>query len=211
MSWEKKCLVCGIDMENKFSPYETCDKCSGVRSREELSKLSVDEQIKLRQELEVIERKAHREGYNLRSQCKHVRLTNKHWCYDQWVDEWIDNNLAHKASEDEDTHVWCALCGKDLGWECPKNPNGYCEYPENFKEEEEYGVTILYCAYCHRPKDRMGYYSNAMLGGRYDPSYEPTKEELEEYYQKMKGRCKIFPFIDPENCEGYNIRYSKTE
>lgn len=39
----------------------------------------------------------------------------------------------------------CAVCGVDLGWYCPVNPKGYCEYDES----DPYG-----CKFCHEPDER---------------------------------------------------------
>jgi len=38
----------------------------------------------------------------------------------------------------------CAVCGKDLGWWCPKSPNNQCEYTD-----EDYGCNI-----CGEPEER---------------------------------------------------------
>ena len=41
--------------------------------------------------------------------------------------------------------VSCAVCGKQLGWHCPVNPKGYCEYDEENGED---------CIHCHIPQER---------------------------------------------------------
>ncbi len=38
----------------------------------------------------------------------------------------------------------CSICGVDLGWWCPENPKGYCEYDD--KSEN--------CIFCHQPDER---------------------------------------------------------
>lgn len=38
----------------------------------------------------------------------------------------------------------CAVCGEDLGWFCPANPKGYCEY-EGRSED---------CKFCGIPSER---------------------------------------------------------
>jgi hypothetical protein len=96
----------------------------GIRSESDFAKLSIDEQIAEYKRLERLMATAHSEQNNIRNQCQHLRLTKKHLVYDRWYDQWQDNNLAHKAGEDEDSHVWCTVCGKDFGWYCPVNPKG---------------------------------------------------------------------------------------
>lgn len=183
-------------MEDKYTAFKKCSKCMGIRSQADFSKLSVDDQIKALRELDEQDGRIMMERNNLRLQCKHERLSKQRWYYNRWDGEWEDYNLSHKVGEDGDSHVWCAVCDKDFGWECPKNPKGYCEYPSSLAEEAKYGTTILYCAHCKRPKDRMGHYSTAMLGGKYDPTYEPSKEEVEEYLKKMSSKLKVVPYME---------------
>ena len=38
----------------------------------------------------------------------------------------------------------CAICGGDLGWYCPVNPKGYCEYNNDSEN----------CIFCHQPDGR---------------------------------------------------------
>lgn len=38
----------------------------------------------------------------------------------------------------------CAVCGEDLGWMCPVNPKGYCEYEDRNED----------CKFCGIPSER---------------------------------------------------------
>lgn len=59
------------------------------------------------------------------------KIVNTH----EGKDEWHDGCFT----------VSCAICGIDLGWHCPKNPKGYCEYDES----NQYG-----CKHCGDPEER---------------------------------------------------------
>ncbi len=60
----------------------------------------------------------------------------------------IINTMDDKADTWNDGcfSMSCAVCGKDLGWHCPVNPKGYCEY--DWKKHGEN------CIHCHIPKER---------------------------------------------------------
>ena len=45
--------------------------------------------------------------------------------------------------------VACKFCNKALGWKCPNNPKGYCEY--DYEREDSYG---LRCVHCGHPEER---------------------------------------------------------
>ncbi len=53
----------------------------------------------------------------------------------------------NKIVETQGDSASCCLCGVDLGWWCPKNPKGYCEY-EPFPSNH-YG-----CKFCGQPDER---------------------------------------------------------
>lgn len=150
MNYEK-CTVCGEPHESKWNIYAKCEKCRGIRTKEDFSKLSVVDQIKMHWKLRRDAEIAQEELYNLIGQCKHPELTKKHLRYDRWKDEVIDDNIH---SNQEDSFVWCVVCNQSFGWGCPISPKGYCEYPSNFKEEEIHRCTLLYCVHCKKPKDR---------------------------------------------------------
>lgn len=144
-----KCNTCGVEVD--YINHK-CNKCRGSRSPEELSKLSVEDQIKLRFSIQKEITRLECEWSNLMEQCTHSCLTKKHLRYDRWKGEVIDDNIH---SEQEDSFVWCAVCGIAFGRACQKNPKGYCEYPSTFDEEATYGCSILYCAHCKKPKSRF--------------------------------------------------------
>jgi hypothetical protein len=171
-------------MEDKYTPYKKCEKCVGIRSPSDFAKLSPEERVRIFRRLEEDEVKIRREQQNIRNNCEHPKLTTHHWHYDMWAQEWIDDNFIKKVGGGEESRVWCEICGKDFGWQCDKNPKGYCEYPSDLKEEEEFGVSILYCAYCKMPKDRWNHLSEARLGFPPPPTYEPSKEELKELTER---------------------------
>ena len=54
----------------------------------------------------------------------------------------------HKVARyDENVyHANCEECGEDLGWSCPKNPKGFCEYDFPKSGEE--------CIHCGEPEER---------------------------------------------------------
>lgn len=59
------------------------------------------------------------------------RVVNTH---EGLPDNWNDGSYS----------VFCAICDKEFGWYCPKNPKGYCEYPE---ENDT-------CIHCGEPDER---------------------------------------------------------
>ena len=197
------CKTCGKETDSYI--YKTCEACRGVRTAEELSKLSLVEQIKLWWELRKIEEKASQELSNLRDQCQHLELSRKHLHYDRWEGAVVDDNLH---LNDENSFVWCTLCGKSFGWECLKNPKGYCEYPSNLKEEVEHGCNAVHCVHCKKPKDRWRHYTEAVLGFPPPPTYSPSDEEVDGYMQKIISKTKKVPITEPPNGDytGYNTK-----
>jgi hypothetical protein len=170
MSYEK-CTVCGNPHEHPWSSYAKCEKCRGIRTKEDFSKLSVEEQIRTQWKLARAADIAQEERYNLIGQCKHPELTKKHLRYDRWLDEVVDINIH---SNQEDSFVWCVVCGHEFGWGCPQNPKGYCEYPSDFKEEGVHGCSILYCVHCKKPKNRF----IDLEAARGKVAYERPKDEI---------------------------------
>ena len=70
--------------------------------------------------------------------CKeHVFVLPKHAKYDWWGREWAINADVH-----------CAICGKNGGWYCPRNPTRACEYDS--------GNDPLHdrCLHCGDPEER---------------------------------------------------------
>lgn len=63
---------------------------------------------------------------------RHQKVINT---MDEMPDDWNDGSYS----------VSCAVCGKDFGWHCPKNPKGYCEYTH-----PSYGN----CKHCCLPEER---------------------------------------------------------
>lgn len=75
----------------------------------------------------------------------------------------------HMAAHAEDGHVatkgkfgigaTCVICGKDLGWWCPKSPNHICHYEYDYTKrgyltpEGGYSCEEL-CKYCGNPSER---------------------------------------------------------
>ena len=193
------CKTCGKETDSYI--YKTCEACRGVRTAEELSKLSLVEQIKLWWELRKTEEKANQELANLRDQCQHLELSRKHLHYDRWEGAVVDDNLH---LNDENSFVWCTLCGKSFGWECLKNPKGYCEYPSNFKEEAIYGCTIRNCVHCGKPKDRWRNPEDI----KEKVIYGPSDEEIEKQIDDIISKSKLVPIMEPPNGDytGYNTK-----
>lgn len=185
----EKCTNCGAAHESKWNIYAKCERCRGIRTKEELSKLSTEEQIQLRWKLRRKSETSQEELYNLIGQCKHPELTKKHLHYDRWLDEVVDDNIH---SNQEDSFVWCVVCGQSFGWGCPKSPKGYCEFPSNLKEEEIHRCTLLYCVHCKKPKDRWRNPEDI----KDKVTYEPTKEEIDAYMEKMKSSMKKVPYVN---------------
>jgi hypothetical protein len=172
MTTYEKCTVCGAPQE-KWCFYAKCEKCRGIRSKEDFSKFSTEEQIRLVWEHRRKTELAQTEYYNLYSQCKHPELTKKHLRYDRYLDAVVDDNIH---SNQEDSFVWCVVCGQSFGWDCPKSPKGYCEYPSTLKEEEITRCTILYCAHCKKPKDRWRNVEDMRAKVVFDPLKDEPKE-----------------------------------
>jgi len=173
MTYEK-CRVCGKPFESKWSIYAKCDSCIGARTVEQIKELSVDDRIRLRFSIRKEESRCSREHRNLMENCDHPKITRRHLIYTNWEDE-VQNDNIHM--NDENSFVWCEVCGREFGWECPVNPKGYCEYPSNFKEEEIYECTILYCVHCKKPKNRF----IDLESVRKKFSFESTEKEMEIY------------------------------
>jgi len=205
MNYEK-CTVCGTPHESQWSIYAKCEHCRGIRTKEELSRLSAEEQIKLCWKLRRASETSQEELYNLTGQCKHPELTKKHLRYDRWKDEVVDDNIH---SNQEDSFVWCVVCGREFGWDCPKSPKGYCEYPSDFKEEAVHGCSILYCVHCKKPKNRF----IDLEAVREEVSYKPTAdEEVDSYMQKMLSKMTKVPLLESSGSdEGYNLRFAKMD
>lgn len=49
-----------------------------------------------------------------------------------------------------DLIVDCKFCGKHLGWKCPDNPNGYCEYSQESDNPQDWET----CIHCGNPEER---------------------------------------------------------
>ena len=47
-------------------------------------------------------------------------------------------------------NVQCRFCGIGLGWACPKNPNGYCEYSQESDNAQDWEI----CIHCGHPEER---------------------------------------------------------
>jgi hypothetical protein len=196
----ENCTVCGTPHETKWSIYAKCEKCRGIRSKEDFGKLPVVEQVKLRWKLRRDMDIAQEEYYNLVNQCKHPELTKKHLRYDRWLDEVVDDNIH---SNQEDSFVWCVGCGQEFGWACPKSPKGYCEYPSNFKEEEIHGCTVRTCVHCRKPKNRFF----DVEAARDDVSYvRPTEEEIDKAMEKIIAHTHKVPYVELTDYKGYNLK-----
>lgn len=181
------CKTCGKETDSYI--YKTCEACRGVRTTEELSKLSLIEQIKLYWELRKVEETASQELCNLRDQCEHKELSRKHLKYDRWEGAIVDDNLH---LNDENSFVWCTLCGKSFGWECLKNPKGYCEYPSNFKEEAEHGCNVVHCVHCKKPKNRW----IDLKAVREQVCYDVPADEVDAYMANLISKTKKVPYVD---------------
>lgn len=59
----------------------------------------------------------------------------------------VVNTHEGKLPKDDCYGVSCAVCGEDLGWYCPVNPKGYCEYGEGDHCNDD-------CIHCHQPDER---------------------------------------------------------
>ena len=196
MNYEK-CTVCGAPHESKWNIYAKCEHCRGIRTKEELSKLSTEEQIKLGWKLWRESEIMSEERYNLIGQCKHPELTKKHLRYDRWLDEVVDDNIH---SNQEDSFVWCVVCNQSFGWACPKSPKGYCEYPSDFKEEEIHGCTIRQCVHCKKPKNRFF----DVAAAKDDVSYvRPTEEEIEKAMEKIILNTHKVPYVELNDYKDY--------
>lgn len=44
----------------------------------------------------------------------------------------------------------CRFCGKALGWKCPDNQNGYCEYSQASDNPQDWEI----CIHCGHPEER---------------------------------------------------------
>ena len=181
------CKTCGKETDSYI--YKTCEACRGVRTAEELSKLSLVEQIKLYWELRKIEETASQELCNLRDQCEHKELSRKHLKYDRWEGAIVDDNLH---LNDENSFVWCTLCGKSFGWECLKSPKGYCEYPSNLKEEAEHGCNVVHCVHCKKPKDRWRNHEDM----KEKVCYDVPADEVDAYMDKLISKTKKVLYVD---------------
>lgn len=54
-----------------------------------------------------------------------------------------------------DTHwMKCAVCGKDLGWWCPKSPTNICDYHHPIPNTEFVDYDADECFYCGQPDER---------------------------------------------------------
>lgn len=51
---------------------------------------------------------------------------------------------THEGDDDDCCSAYCAVCGHDFGWWCPKSPDHYCHY-----DKGDYG-----CDYCGEPDER---------------------------------------------------------
>jgi hypothetical protein len=49
-----------------------------------------------------------------------------------------------------DLTVECKFCHIPLGWKCPDNPNGYCEYSQESDNQQDWEI----CIHCGHPEER---------------------------------------------------------
>ena len=61
----------------------------------------------------------------------------------------VQDRFPHVILLGQGEKAKCKFCKKLLGWSCPDNPNGYCEY--NYERCDPYG---LRCIYCDHPEER---------------------------------------------------------
>lgn len=61
------------------------------------------------------------------------------------------NHFPHiGVSTYSDSSVDCKFCGHSLGWKCPDNPNGYCEYSQESDNQQDWET----CIHCGNPEER---------------------------------------------------------
>lgn len=59
----------------------------------------------------------------------------------------VVNTHENHNPKDDCYSVSCAVCGEGLGWYCPVNPKGYCEYGKDDHCNDD-------CIHCHQPDER---------------------------------------------------------
>jgi hypothetical protein len=61
------------------------------------------------------------------------------------------NHFPHVGVETySSSTVECKFCGEALGWKCPDNPNGYCEYSQESDNQQDWET----CIHCGNPEER---------------------------------------------------------
>jgi hypothetical protein len=152
------CIKCGKEVESNC--FDKCDKCMGLITQEDLQKMSPSEKMNLRLTLAKLQAQSQFNITRIWKSCKHEIVEKGSRFYNQWKDEIVnsydpkDRGYAVGFYSDDNCNVYCQICNKEMGKYCPQSPVKYCQYPENWGEEQKYGVSAAYCVFCKKPHRR---------------------------------------------------------
>jgi hypothetical protein len=78
--------------------------------------------------------------------CQHTNLGKGRLIWSPAKQRIVQTHEEARCKDDDCCSIYCQDCDTEMGWFCPVNPKGYCEY--------DWEKTGENCIFCHIPEER---------------------------------------------------------